>query len=81
MEDHEKARIKAYTRAKHTMTLMGTTGVVTLAGCQIAEIDGMIVERQEGIDNLKKQINDLQERRAETKAVMAGYQQALQEKR
>ena len=81
MTSSEKIRIKAYTRAKHTMTLMGTTGAVAQGECQVAEANDMITERREQIGFLKQQINGIQERKAEAQAALAGYKQALREKR
>ena len=81
MDPNEKIRIKAYTRAKHTMTLMGTTGAVAQGECQVAEANDMITERREQIGFLKQQIIGLQERKVEAQAALAGYKQALREKR
>lgn len=81
MDPNKKIQIKTYTRGKHTMTLMGVTGAVTQGECQIAEVTQMIAERREQIDLLRKQISDLQERKAEAQAALTGYRQALKEKR
>lgn len=81
MTGSEKARIKAYIKAKHTMTLLGTTGTIALGECQIKEINGMIADRREQIGFLKSQINGLQEKKTGAQAALAGYKQALREKK
>ncbi len=81
MTSSEKTRIKTYTKAKHTMTLLGTTGAVAQGECQVQEVNGMIAERREQIGYLKAQISGLQARKEEAKAALAGFRQALREKK
>ena len=81
MTSSNKTQIKMYTRAKHTMTLLGTAGAVAQGECQIEEINGMIADRREQIGFLKAQINSLQDKKAEAQAALAGYKQALREKK